>query len=221
MSTPSQGSVTLNTNGSYTYVANNNASGTDSFSFRVNDGSLDSNVATISVSFNSSNQPPVANNLTVNGQEDTPISSSVSGTDPENSTLTFSVVTAPASGNVVLNLNGTFTYTPNLNFNGTDSFTFRANDGQLNSNIATVNLNLTAVNDAPVAQNGNFLINEDQVLNNNLLASDVDSVMLTYTIVANPTKGVVTVTPTGAFTYTPIVIKQGQIVLPLKLMMEI
>lgn len=203
MATPSQGSVTLNTNGSYSYVANNNATGNDSFSFRVNDGQLDSNVATISVNFNTSNQPPLANNLTVNGQEDIPVIASVTGSDPENSSLTFAVVTGPSSGSVSLNSNGNFTYTPNLNFNGSDSFTFRSNDGQLNSNIATVSINLTSVNDAPVAQNGNFLINEDQVLNNNLLASDVDSVMLTYTIVTNPTKGSVAVTPAGAFTYTP------------------
>ena len=61
---------------------------------------------------------------------------------------------AGANGTVVVNTDGTYTYTPNLDFNGTDSFTFTANDGKVGSNIATVGLTVTPVNDAPVAQDG-------------------------------------------------------------------
>ena len=57
---------------------------------------------------------------------------------------------SPANGILTLKLDGTFTYTPNVNFNGTDSFTYRANDGALNSNVATATITVTPVNDAPV-----------------------------------------------------------------------
>ena len=72
-------------------------------------------------------------------------------TDADGNALTAALVTGPAHGTLTLNANGSFTYTPAANYNGADSFTYRANDGTANSNTATVTLNVTAVNDAPVA----------------------------------------------------------------------
>src|SRR5262249_10536139 len=88
------------------------------------------------------------------------------------------------------------------------SFTFKANDGLADSNVATVSISVTPVNDAPVAQDRSFTINEDPpspFLTGNLLATDVDSTTLTYSIVAPPTNGTVTITnaATRASTYRP------------------
>ena len=74
--------------------------------------------------------------------------------DTEGSPLTAVLVTGPTKGGLSLAANAGFTYTPNANATGADSFTYRANDGAANSNIATVNLTVNAVNDAPTANAG-------------------------------------------------------------------
>lgn len=76
-------------------------------------------------------------------------------TDVDANTLTAAVVTNPTSGVLVLNSNGGFTYTPNTGFQGTDSFTYRANDGLANSNDATVTINVASVVPG-VLVNGSF-----------------------------------------------------------------
>src|SRR4029077_14973894 len=118
--------------------------------------------------------------------------------------LTFSIVAPPSHGT----LTGTppaVTYTPVLNYNGPDSFRFKANDGSLDSNVATVSITVTAVNDAPVANNGALTTNEDTPASGTLSASDVTGGALTYSLVANGTKGTATITNAtlGGFTYTP------------------
>ena len=70
--------------------------------------------------------------------------------DPNGDALTAVLVSGPSSAaSFALNANGSFTYTPATNFNGTDTFTYRANDGTNNSNVATVTITVNAVNDAP------------------------------------------------------------------------
>src|SRR5207302_6668871 len=77
---------------------------------------------------------------------------------------TASLVTSPDDGTLALNADGSFTYTPALNFNGSDSFTYKANDGTTDSNVATVTIAINAVNDAPVAVNDSYTTNEDTPL---------------------------------------------------------
>src|SRR5207237_7399276 len=82
--------------------------------------------------------------------EDTPKAITLSATDVEGSPLTYAIVAGPAHGT----LSGTapaVTYTPAANYNGPDSFTFKANDGSLDSNVGTVTIAVAAVNDPPVA----------------------------------------------------------------------
>jgi VCBS repeat-containing protein len=101
------------------------------------------------------NQPPVANNDSYSVNEDNALSVSAAqgvlanDTDAENNSLTAAIVAQPANGTVTLNPNGSFVYQPNPNFNGTDSFSYKANDGSADSNTATVNITIAAVNDAP------------------------------------------------------------------------
>src|SRR5262249_38691692 len=138
-----------------------NYNGPDSFTFKVNDGTVDSNVATFSITVNPVNDPPVANNGSASTNEDTQLIGSLSATDVDNNPLTFIKVANPANGTVVVDSNGTFVYTPNANFFGSDSFTFKANDGSVDSNIATETITVNPVNDAPVANNGTLTTNED------------------------------------------------------------
>ena len=124
----------------------------------ISDGEVDSNTAHTTVTVIAVNDAPVAASGSASGNEDTAISGTVTASDVDNTPaqLSYALVGAPRRGGltVALNANGTFTYTPAANFNGSDSFSFKASDGSLNSNVATESLTVTAVNDAPVAANG-------------------------------------------------------------------
>ncbi|MGH8161437.1 MAG: tandem-95 repeat protein, partial [Gammaproteobacteria bacterium] len=99
---------------------------------------------------------------------------------------------------------GGFTYTPDQNYVGADSFTFKASDGTLDSNTATVSVTVKAVNHPPVASNGTLTTDENQSASGTLAASDADGDALTFSIVSKPAHGTVTITDasTGAYTYT-------------------
>ena len=132
----------MNANGTFSYTPNTNYNGPDSFTFKANDGSLDSNIATENLTVNPVNDAPVAANGSASGTEDTVITGTLVATDVDSASLTFSRVTQAAHGTVAVNANGSFSYTPNANYNGPDSFTFKANDGSLDSNVATVGLTI-------------------------------------------------------------------------------
>jgi hypothetical protein len=135
------------------------------------------------------------------GTEDTNLVIQLFASDPEGSNLTYTITQSPAHGS----LSGSgpaFTYLPNTNYFGTDSFVFVVNDGKLNSVPAIVNLEITPVNDKPVANPASFSITFDTPSNIFLTGTDVEGAALTFTIVAPPTHGVIS--GTGAtFTYTP------------------
>jgi Concanavalin A-like lectin/glucanases superfamily/Bacterial Ig domain len=123
-----------------TYNPNLDYVGPDSFTFKANDGTTDSNTATISITVQGpANDPPVANNQAVTTSKNIAKAITLTASDPNNDPLSYSIVTQPAHGT----LTGT---APNLNYNpdtdyvGADSFTFKANDGIVDSNIATISI---------------------------------------------------------------------------------
>ena len=128
--------------------------------------------------------PPVANNDTgYNLPEDGTLTVTVglgvliNDTDVEFNPLTATLATQPAHGTVVLGVNGSFTYMPAANFNGAESFTYRAFDGIAFSNMATVTINVAAVNDTPIAANDSYTVTEDATLvvaTPGVLANDTD-----------------------------------------------
>ncbi len=153
---PSNGSLTLNANGSFSYTPNANFNGTDSFTYRASDGSLLSNIATVTITVNAVNDPPsaVANAYAIaeDGTLNVPAAGVLANdSDVDGPALSAVLVGGPSNAAAfTLNANGSFSYTPTANFNGTDSFTYRASDGSLQSAVVTVTLTVTAVNDAPV-----------------------------------------------------------------------
>ncbi|MCX6896815.1 MAG: Ig-like domain-containing protein, partial [Verrucomicrobia bacterium] len=174
---------------------------TNSFSWNTAQLTVNGNISVSAV-----NHAPVATNQSATTPEDTATNLVLTAGDVDGNPLTFSVVVGPTNGSLgVLNTNtGAVTYTPALNYNGADSFTFRAYDGSLYA-TGTVSLTVMPVNDAPVANSQSATTPEDTATNLVLTASDIDSASLTYTIVGNPAHGGLSGlnTNTGAVTYTP------------------
>ncbi len=148
------------------------------------------------------NLPPVASDQSVTTNEDTPLSITLAATDPEGKPLAFNVVSGPSYGA----LSGTapnLIYSPNTNYNGQDSFTFKANDGNLDSNVATVTITVNPVNDPPaLIPIGNKATNEGELLEFTVAATDPDGDALAYSASNLPT-GATFDPGTGRFTWTP------------------
>lgn len=153
--------------------------------------------------------------------EDTGLNGSVTCSDAESNPLTYSRVVNATHGSVTVNANGSFTYTPTANYNGSDSFTFKANDGSADSNVATFNITVTAVNDEPSFTKGaNQTVSEDaaaQTVTGWATAisagpADESSQVLTFHA-TNDNNGLFSSQPTvaanGTLTYTPAVNANG------------
>jgi len=145
------------------------------------------------------NTPPVADPQSVSTPEDTPVEIVLTGSDADGDDLTARIVTPPAYGT----LGGDpLTYTPSADYHGPDSFTFVVNDGHTDSEPATVSIEVTPVNDAPVAKTQSVLADQDTPLPITLTGSDVDGDSLVFSIVSGPGNGSLSGTPPN-LTYVP------------------
>ena len=157
---------------------------------------------------------PVAVNDTYTVNEDNALSVNPTlgvlrnDSDPDGNTITAIIVSGASFGILSLNSDGSFTYTPLLNFNGMDTFSYVANDGILNSTQANANITVNPVNDIPVARNDSYSVNEDNTLtiaNPGVLLNDTDSDgnALTTSLVTNVIHGTLLLGSNGGFSYTP------------------
>ena len=163
------------------------------------------------------NEPPTAGNDSYATDEDTPLNQGAQGvlgndTDPDSiGTFTAVLVSGPSHGTLTLKDDGSFSYTPAANYNGSDSFTYKATatygpgDPTVDTNIATVTIMVAPVNDAAVASPGALVTAEDTTGSGTLSAVDTEGQSLIYNLVANGSKGTATITDsaTGAYTYVP------------------
>ncbi|MEA4926958.1 MAG: tandem-95 repeat protein [Syntrophomonadaceae bacterium] len=225
-SDPTNGSVTVNTNGSFTYTPVENFNGTDSFTWSVSDGTADSNTATATITVTAVNDAPTVSNNSKNGTEDTTMTFaagdfSVGYSDEEGSAFSgIRIATLPDAAHGVLKLGavnitanqviaavslGNITFVPAADFNGSISFTWKAGDGTDYSDPATMTLSIAGTNDAPTAADHTFTTDEDVALNGSLTgyAGDIDGDSLIYAKAGDPSNGSVTVNADGTFTYTP------------------
>ncbi|PYI56511.1 Ig-like domain-containing protein [Paenibacillus flagellatus] len=154
------------------------------------------------------NAKPVASSGSLAVTEDTPKTGMLNATDANGDALIYSIVTQGTKGTAVVTnpATGEFLYTPNADANGTDSFTFKANDGVADSITATVTVTIAPVNDAPVAAGAVYSTTGSYPLTGALTATDAEGDVLTYRIESQGSKGTVTqgVYGSGTFVYTPI-----------------
>jgi DNA/RNA endonuclease G (NUC1) len=222
---PAHGSLT-GTGSNLNYLPDPDYFGPDNFTFKVNDGAKDSNAALVSINVTAVNDSPVAVNDSKSASEDTPLSFSAddllvndtAGPANESSqTLTVtSVTTTPDTHGTATLSAGQVTYTPAANYNGPASFDYQVCDngttnGSLEAkcSVATVNVEVTPVNDAPDAVNDSATVAEDSganvinVLANDSFAPDAGET-LTISAKTDGAHGTVAITGGGTgLTYTP------------------
>ena len=193
----------------------NLSTGLHTLSFYVReDGTRLDRIELVGIDANSppSNTAPVANNASISVAHNTATNAVLTASDADGDALTFNRVSNGVKGNVTINSDGSFTYTPNNGESGPDSFTFRVNDGQANSNVATVSITIAEEpipeNNPPSANNGTFSVQAGGVFDaringSGLSASDTDGDSLTYQIVSQPSLGNISYfdSQTGEFVY--------------------
>ncbi|MDB5425721.1 MAG: thrombospondin [Phenylobacterium sp.] len=207
------GTVVLNADGTVTFTPVADYNGPASFKYTISDGHGGTATATVNVDVTPVNDPPVAVNDAGSTPEDTPVTFTAgqltgNDTDPEHDPLTITSVQAGDHGTVVLNPDGTVTFTPDADYNGPATFTYTIADGQGGTDTATVNVDVTPVNDPPVALNDAgttaedtpIVFTADQLLNND---SDPEGDALTITSVQGGTNGSAVLNADGTVTFTP------------------
>jgi hypothetical protein len=190
------------------YTPLSDYTGNDEFEFQATDGIEDSAIATVSITVEPVNDSPVAVGDNLQGQEDTIFGGNVLANDLDIDGDVLSVVnaTAPSSGTLDMNPDGSYSYTPVADFVGTDSFQYLATDGSGGYAMGTVMLTVTQVNDAPTANDDFAYTTLSQpvlvkVLEND---SDIDSGELNVGSVGAASHGTVTIRPDGkGVIYTP------------------
>lgn len=216
VTTTINGSLTLNSNGTFSYTHDGSATSTDTFYYRATDGFIAGNTVSVTIYINN---PPVAVTETIAVLEAgtaTALNDGVTtsllanDTDADGDALTAVLVTNPTEGTLTLNSNGTFSYAHGGGNLSSDSFTYSANDGKINGAPVTVSITVTGTNDPPVANDDNIIVPLNGTVTtldngqNSLLAndSDPDGDALTATLVTSPSFGTITLNPGGTFSYT-------------------
>jgi PKD repeat protein/putative lipoic acid-binding regulatory protein len=184
------------------YTPSQDYNGEDTFTYKANDGNLDSNTATVSITINSVNDAPVTTDQTASTNEDTAVDITLQGSDVDGDNLTYTVVSGPSNGNASI-AGSILTYADNQDWNGTETITYKANDGTVDSNTSTVTITVAAVNDAPTTSPLSTSANEDTATNITLLVGDDDGDTLTYSVVSNPSNGSLGNISEAEVTYTP------------------
>ena len=205
---PASGTASVQIDSSITYAPNPNFYGRDSFTYVVSDGIL-TDTGTVSVTVLPVNDAPVAVDDLVFTAEDSPedIPVRLNDFDVDGDLLTVVVVGQPDNGGTTTTNGSSVRYTPFINFNGTEVFTYTISDGQA-SDTAIVTVTVIPINDRPIARNDTYStaintaldIDPPGVLAND---SDPEGTVLTARPVSSPANGILLFNSNGSFSYTP------------------
>lgn len=208
-----QGQITLNADGSFAYDPQGFA-GTSFFTYQIDDGTGNGLSAAAIVEFIVNTEPvAVDDSYTIN--EDVVLDASVetgvfaNDVDADGDTLTAELISDVQNGVLVFNTDGSFSYTPNQEFSGSDAFSYRLTDGIDQSLTASVEITVVSQNDAPIIQSDSYFALPNESLNipaaQGVLSndSDVDGPELTAILVDATTNGQLTFNADGSFAYTP------------------
>ncbi|RYV02013.1 hypothetical protein SOPP22_10570 [Shewanella sp. OPT22] len=173
-------------------------------------GSSDKNEPTKPAPIPSGNTAPTIIATQFSVDEDNTLSSNIDFSDADGDSVTLNIITATKDGELTLSNNGSFSYSPAENFNGTDSFVIKANDGKDDSAQTTFQITITPVNDIPEVAEITELSSRNSVLEFTINATDVDGDKLSYQASAEPKYGTINFSDSGVATYTPTEGLSGQ-----------
>ncbi len=209
VSGPDNGDLVFNADGTYTYTPAAGFSGTDVFTYEVSDGQGGTDVAEVCITVAPKpNEGPDAVDDSVETDFQTSITGdvTVNDTDPDGDELTVTLIEPPASGDLVLNADGSFSFTPADGFSGELNFTYEISDGEGGTDVAQVWITVgEAPNQAPDAVDDSNSTPFETAVSGNVLPNDVDpdGDNLTAELVTGAANGEVILNPDGSYTYTP------------------
>ena len=205
----SQGVLVFNPDGTFTFTPAANFNGVLAVNYKVCDATL-CDTATLTITVNAINDAPIALDDYESTNEDTPLIGTVAinDKDTEGDALTFTAITnvPTTQGVLVLNSDGTYTFTPALNFNGVVTVSYQVCDATL-CDTATLTITVNPINDAPIAADDNISTDEETPVSGTVATndSDIDGDILTFTAITNvpASQGVFVLNPNGSYTFTP------------------
>lgn len=207
VSNPPNGTAVINPDNTVTYTPDENYHGSDSFSYTMADVWGETDSATVSVTVDSVNDGPEASNDAKTTDEDTAVTIDVlaNDSDDDGDGLSIQAVSNPPHGTTVITVDDKVEYTPDENYNGSDSFTYTVSDGKGGEDTATCNITVNAVNDPPDARDDSATTNEDVAVTIDVLANDieVDGDTLSVQLASSPSLGSAVVNGDGTITFTP------------------
>ncbi|MEL6108344.1 MAG: Ig-like domain-containing protein, partial [Planctomycetota bacterium] len=221
-SEPTHGTVVVSADGSFTYTPHENYFGLDSFNYRVFDGTEFSEPIPVSLDVQPVNDAPKANVDAYITDEELAVTIVADGvlandTDVEGDPISSVLIAQGDHGSVTLAADGSFTYTPVLDFFGTDVFTYFPTDGDADGQPTQVTVTVRNINDAPVAIDNHYSVTEDTIKSvaavSGLIADDTDAdfdALSVVSIVAPPQSGtLLSWSADGSFDYSPALNHSG------------
>jgi len=195
----------VDNNNELAYYPNQDFNGQDTFQYTVSDGTEESNTGTITVNISGVNDAPTTNDVSTTIDENRTArvaDLTLDGNDVDEDNLTYSLSSNPSNGTASINGN-ILTYNANQDWNGVETFTYIANDGEYDSNISTVTISVNPINDAPVSSDTSIATRENVPLVVTFDAADIDGDNLTYSILTQPTNGTLSTGNNIDYAYTP------------------
>ena len=197
--------ITESSTGAFEYVPNENANGTDSFTFKANDGNTDSNTAVVSVTIALVNDSPTAASDSADTNEDTAVTISVlsNDSDPDGDALSLALVNTASHGTTAIS-GSSAVYTPSLNYYGSDSFTYEISDGHGGFATGSVSITINQINDLPTAVADTANTDKNTPVTISVLSndSDPDGDTLSIASVGSPAHGTAVISGSSVV-YTP------------------
>jgi hypothetical protein len=197
---PTNGLIFLNDK-ECTYTPNVGFYGIDSAKFKTNNGEFDSSIANINIQVEDTNERPMSFDSSISTSFNTAKTISLNSWDPFNLPLVYSIVEQPTNGSIVLN-DKQCTYTPNNGFYGIDSAKFKTNNGEFDSSIANINIQVEDTNERPISFDSSLSLDMDNDCLINFNANDPNNLPLSYIITEGPFNGSILVN-NDIYTYRP------------------
>ena len=209
----SNGTISLDPDGSFAYLPNADFVGEDGFTYRTSDGELASAVVPVFIAVKSANAPPKANDDAFTVKQGEVLTVSAPGVlendvDDDGQPLSALLETDSSYGSLELLGDGSFLYIPEPDFSGEDQFTYRASDGESSSEVAKAIITVVPTNSPPIALDDLYEVEEDEILNVSapgIIENDLDpdGQPLQVLLVEEPLFGRLNLQEDGSFIYSP------------------